>query len=468
MGDWHQGFKGFAMKRSTCCILLPLLAACGGEPDSEVTPDACEGALTDERVNVPFECEELGYLVKEAGRQGGTEIILAAGVYVIDGDLALKNDVTFRGEDPGDPPVVQISGEFSALNAVIRDVIIDGTLDAHQTELSRVTAGHATIEDVTASKVDAEKLWVYGEVDLTDVTAQKKLEVEGWGRFTNVVGQSGSALIVGDSTVNGSQLPPTTVRPNTEGRDRVDVVIQGTSILGALTAYGASSGTVYVHLQDSEAHQVVLENDMRAAGLEVEVLRSTLVGAKPAAVDLTEADNYSLTVANSLVFGHRTLLSTGDGDVLTESGELALHNNVFVGGDVKFEQAPECGVESSTALSVHNNIFVDVGLALTLLLDQDLDASHNLFVDSDCSACETVAGDECSRSAPRVPLAVTDTEGSQTVGSAGFVDFDDSDPAGSDLTLTDNSPAVDAGVPEWSDPDGTRSDMGVYGGPDAL
>jgi len=37
----------------------------------------------------------------------------------------------------------------------------------------------------------------------------------------------------------------------------------------------------------------------------------------------------------------------------------------------------------------------------------------------------------------------------------------------SDLKLQPSSPCIDAGKPDVNDPDGTRSDMGYYGGPDA-
>ncbi len=457
------------MGRTTVCVLVSLLAGCAGVTDSDITPDACEGALVDERVNVPLECDQLGYLVKEAGREGGTEIILAAGSYFIDGDLVLKNDVILRGEEPGDPPVLQVTGELTALNAKIQDVIIDGSLDARQTELKRVYAIKGTVEDVEGSKLEFERLWAYGEVDLSEVTAHKKLVVEGWGRFSGVNGETGSVMLLGDSTVFDSQIPELTIRPETAGRDRVDVVIQETGIHGTLIAHGGTSGTVYVHLEDSEAEGVRIDNGVRAAAVEVEVLRSTLDGGSPAVIDLVDADNFTLMVTNSLVHGSNKLLTTSSsGDGLAEDADLLLHNNVFVGGNITFEQSPECGVSSQTQLSIRNNVFVDVKLNITLLLDQTLEASHNVLVDAKCQTCETVAGDECTHSAPRVALAFEDTEGTLAVSDAGFMALDVQNPEQSDLTLAAGSPAIDAGVPEWSDPDGSRSDIGLFGGPDAL
>jgi len=48
-----------------------------------------------------------------------------------------------------------------------------------------------------------------------------------------------------------------------------------------------------------------------------------------------------------------------------------------------------------------------------------------------------------------------------------FLDRADPDPSNWDLHLGASSLTVDAGDPSISDPDGTRSDIGAYGGPDA-
>jgi hypothetical protein len=40
------------------------------------------------------------------------------------------------------------------------------------------------------------------------------------------------------------------------------------------------------------------------------------------------------------------------------------------------------------------------------------------------------------------------------------------DPLAGDFRLTDDSPCRDAGDPDATDPDGSRADIGAFGGPD--
>jgi hypothetical protein len=52
------------------------------------------------------------------------------------------------------------------------------------------------------------------------------------------------------------------------------------------------------------------------------------------------------------------------------------------------------------------------------------------------------------------------------LGSNQVMDPELVDPAGGDFHLSAGSPAIDAGNPYgWSDADGTRADLGAYGGP---
>ncbi len=455
------------MPGTAAWILVPLLVGCIGDDGTGITPDACEGALTDGRVNVPLECDDLGYLVREAGRLEGTEIILAPGIYEIEGDLVLKNDVLFRGEDPGDPPILVPTGEISALNATLEDLIIDGVLDAKQTELRRITATRIDLEDVSAMQLHTETLQGIAEFELNDVDFSDKIELEGWGRLTRVVGSSGMVTLTGDTTVAASRLPDLVVRPDSDERDRVDVVIRDTRILGGLTTYGGTAGTVYVQVEDSEMAALAIDSNTRSAGVELSLLRSLVVGGQPVIIDLDGADNYVLEIKNSLVHGPSNLLSTqSDGLGLAEAAEIEMSNNVLVGGNFVFQQDPACGVYSTTELSLQNNVFVGVTFAVQLLLDQDWLTSHNLFMDSTCVSCVQVITDGCSSESETQELPFIEAEGS-FLDDADFVDLNQDEPGSSDLRLNAGSPAIDAGVPEWLDPDGSRSDIGMYGGPNA-
>jgi hypothetical protein len=291
--------------------------------------------------------------------------------------------------------------------------------------------------------------------------------MEGWGRLLQVNATSGSTLLVGDSTVADSVIPEFAVRPESENRDRVDVVLNETLIVGGVTVHAGTTGTVYVHLQDSEMNQVVLDSSAQSAGIEVALLRSVVNGGESTAIVLDRADNYGLTVTNSLIHGNNQLLSTAaDGQGLAQDARLELFNNVFIGGDITFEQSPQCEVISTTSLSLRNNVFIDVGLNLLLLQDQEFQSTHNLFMDAACIRCEVLTTDACVAIESSRLLSVVNTTGSASI-DAEFVDLNQADPAASDLHLAKGSPAINAGVSQWSDPDGSRSDIGMYGGPDA-
>ncbi|RME49773.1 MAG: hypothetical protein D6795_11205, partial [Deltaproteobacteria bacterium] len=58
----------------------------------------------------------------------------------------------------------------------------------------------------------------------------------------------------------------------------------------------------------------------------------------------------------------------------------------------------------------------------------------------------------------------TGTDGNISVDPR-FVDTTGDDPLAWDLHLSSDSPLIDAGDPALLDPDGSRSDIGAYGGP---
>lgn len=466
MGAGGRGRTEHGVARAGALVLLALATACAGAGDDDVTPDACEGALTDLRVNVPLECDNLGYLVKEAGRQGGIEIILAPGAYFVDADLALKNGTHFRGEQAGDPPVVQVSGVFSVLNSLVEDVIIDGELEARQSEIRRVSAARTTLQDTVAAKLETATLIGSDELDLTDVTATERLELSAWGRLARVTASAGAVELVGETSVAGSRLPAVTVRPDGELRDRIDIGVSETTILGPVTAHAGTGGTVYVNLSDSDLHGIVVDSTTKGAGVEIALLRSTVSGSLPVILDIKGADNFSLTLLNTLVHSGSKLMATHDAGLgLARDVQLTVHNSVLIGGTFEFRQEPDCAATSATSLSLRNNIFVDVDFDLQLLEDQLFDASHNLFMDAGCRSCLHLPADTCEAEVPGIALGFLESEGS-IIDDAGFVALDVDDPGAADLRLDSGSPAIDAGVPEWSDADGSRSDMGLYGGPD--
>ncbi len=112
---------------------------------------------------------------------------------------------------------------------------------------------------------------------------------------------------------------------------------------------------------------------------------------------------------------------------------LHLSNSVFSGGDSGL-QMTAC---SSSSWGV-NNVYIESACGITG--DQAFSDTYGAYWDNTADGCGVNARPEVS----------ADPE---------FVDFPD------DLTLDAGSPLIDAGSPSWDDPDGSRSDIGRYGGP---
>jgi len=442
-------------------LLVGLLVGCTGEDTTGITPDACAGAFFDLRVEVPGECANLGYLVKQAARETGIEIILAPGTYEVVGDLHLKNDTLMRGEDPADPPILVLDGEMSLRNSVLRDVVVEGKVSARQSEVVAVVSERFTVRDSRAESVEAGTVRAFEEVELVAVTAADKLEMEGHGVLVDVVAGSGSLVLTAATDISGSVLSSVDVRPETEGRDRVDVYLSQTVLDGVLTVRGGTGGTTYVSVEDIELGGVVIASSLLDAGVEVEIVRAILSGPD-ALVDLRDSDGAELAIRNSLLWSAGSLLVSDSGS-LPEDVEVSLHNNVLLGGSIRIEQEPVCGQKTTGLLSLRNNVFYDLDIALALV--QDLEVSHNLSWGATCEDCRRLVHDGCGPDRPPEDLVVLEAEGSLEA-EPGFEDLNHDDPSASDLHLVAGSPAIDAGVPEWSDPDGSRSDMGVYGGPE--
>jgi len=153
----------------------------------------------------------------------------------------------------------------------------------------------------------------------------------------------------------------------------------------------------------------------------------------------------------------------GWGIVATGSSTMHAINNVVIGNGTTGMAAWSSGAKGSFV----NNIVVGNGIATTEWVGKktglwfnasaaSFKVAYNLIYDNqDFDACTggTPEGDPC------VPVPF--------VGINGNLSEDPKLVGGGDLHLQPGSPAIDAGDPAISDLDGSRSDIGVHGGPDA-
>jgi hypothetical protein len=146
---------------------------------------------------------------------------------------------------------------------------------------------------------------------------------------------------------------------------------------------------------------------------------------------------YELDMRNN-IFANLTIDTAFSAFIFTafDSGPLRVTNNVFYNID---DLDPWGGRVFVGEADFRNNIVVGCD-AWDL---EPMDASYNLFWDNNVDYASVVSG--------------TDNL---------FVDPLFSDPASLDFTLLPGSPAIDAGDPDpaYNDSDGTRNDMGAFGG----
>ena len=182
-----------------------------------------------------------------------------------------------------------------------------------------------------------------------------------------------------------------------------------------------------------------------------------------------------LSVESAKLGELESLSLRGNGDAglsLGSSGAMSVHNNVAVGnGGAGFLiSAPLSGVVLQNNDAVANRYGVDLqyGVAVTVIntiaafnTEDGFRATSHSPVIQFCDSSDN--GDDWGDGLS----SLTGTSGNLSADPryTGFTD--DGDPNNDLLFLGSTSPCRDAGDPSVLDPDGGRSDMGSFGGPDA-
>jgi hypothetical protein len=189
-------------------------------------------------------------------------------------------------------------------------------------------------------------------------------------------------------------------------------------------------------------------------------------------VEANEVDTTVVLVQGSgaATFRHLWFADNGAGGVLASSGiqalgSLTLDNAVFAGnaldgsGDLVQAEAAGSSVRNVTISgNVHAGRAALRGFAGVTLADNVVTDNAGIGIQADAAATvayNAVSGNQTNLQAP----SATDTVRADPLFA---------DAAARDFTLLPTSPAIDAGDPARTDPDGSRADLGAYGGPGAI
>ena len=287
-----------------------------------------------------------------------------------------------------------------------------------------------------------------------------------------------SALTVSDSSFEsnhslGANSGAITFYSYYSGTFDEDLVISGSRFVGNTAAY--DSGAVYA----GYARSVVIEDSWFEEN----------EGSQVSAEDYNAEGGALYLYANTDVSVHR---STFCGNSAGSGGAAYVYynttdtwtNNIFVGnvalrgGSLMHYYVTETSQVNNTFAG---NVARDVG-AVEYFIYGALEFVNNAVVDSGTASAVDIY-DSTSASASRLEYdGFYGNDGGEATGAWSpaeefeghvfedplFVDWtDDGDCSNDDLRLGQGSPFRDAGDPEILDGDGTRSDIGAYGGPEA-
>lgn len=155
----------------------------------------------------------------------------------------------------------------------------------------------------------------------------------------------------------------------------------------------------------------------------------------------------SADIANNVIWGNSVGICRNSGAAL---GTLVVRNNVVTGSTTRGIQlfTNGCGNQGDVGKHIINNIVsgnVQCGISTCTTSGGVLDISYNNSIGNNPPYCEgATAGAGGISSAPNFM-----NEGT------------------GDFRLSSNSTSRNSGKPGYNDPDGTRNDMGAYGGPDS-
>ncbi|MEJ2636920.1 MAG: right-handed parallel beta-helix repeat-containing protein [Calditrichia bacterium] len=168
-------------------------------------------------------------------------------------------------------------------------------------------------------------------------------------------------------------------------------------------------------------------------------------------------ESSSLTVQNCIF---RNNAAVNGGGLILQHSEATIANSIFEGNTAVSIGGALLSTESSADIvnnTFYNNRCENYGGGLVVLNPAGGEVQNNIFY-----------GNSANTGNPGITLAMGDS--SHCARDYNFLAFGDMSPrfrSEKDLHLLPGSPCIDAGNPDaaFQDADGTRNDMGAYGGP---
>lgn len=354
------------------------------------------------------------------------------------GDTAERSGGSGGSGGPGGDGDSSDSGGADTGSADSVDVCADGS------------APFADLQDAIDAAVDGDVITVcagtYGGITLRDATLTLE-GVEG-AELTTIDGDEGTAVTVegGAVTLRGFRLDSA----------------RTTSGVSMLATTDADVSLEDIVIRDRSTFQLLYITRGSLVWDGGEVSGNTLPDSQAMVFDTLDSldlrhlrveENYSGSVLFSVYYSETVIENsifranepvTSLMNLWSAGQSIEFRNNVVYGNDVYWGGSPAYLIYVSGSANVYNNIFV--GNEIERLFAPDAYASYNGIYDN------PIASDYYAETGD----VLRDPE---------FVD-----PEAGDFRLADGSPCIDAGDPddELNDTDGTRNDLGAYGGPEGI
>lgn len=363
--------------------------------------------------------------------------------YEVDGDLVepvtLEQDATIVGAASGaslawdDDPVITLD---KGVSLILIGVDLDAT--GKNWVLDAPGDNKVVVED---AEVDGAGSFVHPEGGMVHVVNPVSVVFDG-------VTFRGTGGV--DLTSSGGAIWATVIG-TTAALDLKNVAfvdVQATGHGGAVASYGLATtceGCSFSHTEGGFGGAIYASGSL-------DVTQSVFCDTSGSLGGAIFASQDTNIVASAFV---ETEASGLGATLYVNGGDWLIRNNHFLGADAGPDGAAIFAARSGLSVEVRNSLFLDgtgAGLGLKSLDLTAWEAAYNWFAGNDSPADVTLdATNDVSNTAPL--LVDWSADGICTNNVLWPVPF--------------VSPLLDAGDPDLDDPDGTRSDIGAFGGPDA-